>query len=273
MSEAVTHRNRAALVPATLSGKSYTAWLGAAAVVTATALLGLIGAVLARRPHAIVYRPGGDYASYFRKDRTSGLPVALNPGFALAVDGPGNSPRARAVRLGARIVDLEVVALARNGASNAAYYRRNPVALATVAYNSDLVVELADSLVSTLRAVGGSENAERLYAYVAYDGRRGATVGGELEMARRDLRSVEPRFVALGNWIEAARIAALRGDREFFASWPSTTMAVQTPTIAGIPADARSALTDARTLLSAGLPTDSLAVMRTLTRALVALTR
>lgn len=273
MTDTVMHRPGAGLAPATLSKKPYRAWLVAGAMMGATALLALMAEVRSNRLSAAGARPAGDYASYLGKDVGTGLPVALNPGFAIAVDGPGTSSRARAVRLGARIVDLEVVARARNEASGAAYYHQDPIALATVAYNSDLVVELADSLVSTLRAVGGSENAERLYAYVAYDGRRGATVGGELEMARRDLRSVEPRFVALGNWIEAARIAALRGDREFFASWPSTTMAVQAPTIAGIPADARSALTDARTLLSAGLPTDSLAVMRTLTRALVALTR
>jgi len=273
MTEAGTHRPGAGLVPATLSGKSYSAWLAAAAVLGAASLLVGIFAVLATRSHPAVAGRSGDYASYLAKDVGSGLPVALNPGFALAVDGPGTSSRARAVRLGARIVDLEVVAAARNVASDAAYYHQDPLALATVAYNSDLVVQLADSLVSTLRAVGGSVNAERLYRYVAYDGRRGATVGGELEMARGALRSVEPRFVALGNWIEAARVAALRGDRKFFASWASTSMAARAPTIAGIPAEARTSLTDVRALISAGLPDDSLAVARGLTRALTALTR
>jgi len=273
MTDAVTHRPGAGLAPATLSKKPYAALLVAAAVLGASSLLALMAAVLAKRPHPTVERPAGDYASYLEKDVGTGLPVALNPGFAIAVDGPGTSSRARTVRLGARIVDLEVVALARNEASDAAYYHRDPVALATVAYNSDLVVQLADSLVSTLRAVGGSVNAERLYTYVAYDGRRGATVGRELEMARMALRSAEPRFVALGNWIEAARVAALRGDREFFASWPSTTMAARAPTMAGVPADARAALAEVRTLLAAGLPADSVAVARALTRAIVALTR
>ena len=273
MTDAVTHRPAAGLAPATLSGKAYSAWLMAAAVLGAASLLVGIFAVLATRPRPTAERPAGDYATYFGKGVGSGLPVALIPGFALAVDGPGVSSRARAVRLGARIVDLEVVARARDEASDAAYYHRDPIALASVAYNSDLVVRFADSLVSTLRAAGGSENAERLYAYVAYEGRRGATVGGELGMARRFLRSAEPGFVALGNWIEAARVAALRGDREFFTSWPSTAMAARAPTIAGIPAEARSSLADVRTLLSAGLPTDSVAVTRALTQALTALTR
>ncbi len=235
-------------------------------------LIGLLSLVAhVRRPKMEI--PVGDFTRYFTAHQGDGLPVMLNPGFALAVDGPGTSSRARAVRVGARIVDVEVAARAREQWAGPAYYQRNPIALANVAYNSDLVARIADSLVVALRQVRGARNAARYYGYVRYDGERGATVGYELELGRRSALVFRPTMLALGNWLEAARVAALRGDRKFFAQPACLVMAERAPKLSGISRDARRALANVQALLVPEPPADSMFLARALTGALATLTR
>ena len=199
-----------------------------------------------------------------------GLPVALNPESAQPFARSGN---ARGVWLGARVVDLEVASEWRNRVARAAYYGRDPIALGIVAYNSGLETRLAAEISGTLAGMRNHVYAQRMYQYVGWDGRRAATVGQEISLGRRYLEgSSDPGPVALGNWLETVRIAALRGDRAFFSTAQSQEMAGITSKLHGIRSSARRALGQLRELMTATGPLDLKAVEQAAANALTQLT-
>jgi hypothetical protein len=199
-----------------------------------------------------------------------GLPVALNPASA---EPFARSGTARGVWLGARVVDLEVASEWRNRVAGAAYYMRDPIALGIVAYNSTLETTLAAEISGTLAGMRNHLYAERMYQYVGWDGRRAATVGQEISLGRRYLEgSANPGPVALGNWLETVRIAAMRGDRAFFATTSSHEMAAFTAKLHGIRSPGRKALARVRETLAVTGPLDLKAVERAAADALAQLT-
>ena len=211
-----------------------------------------------------------DFPQLLSEGGDPGLPVSLNPASSRPFDKSGN---ARGVWLGARVVDLEVASQWRNDVAGEAYYRRDPIALGIVAYNSQLEVRLAGQISGTLAGMRNHLYAQRMYQYVGWDGGRAATVGQEISLGRQLLEgSTDPGPVALGNWLETVRIAALRGDRAFFSTPQSQEMAAITAKLHGIRSPARKALTRVRALLGATGPLDLKAVEHAAADALSQLT-
>lgn len=240
-----------------------------AAVVLVTALTAAFGAYwFLPRPWRGV--PVLDFPQLLSEGADPGLPVSLNPTSSEPFDRSGN---ARVVWLGARVVDLEVASQWRNDVAGEAYYRGNPIALGIVAYNSQLEVRLAGQISGTLAGMRNRVYAERMYQYVGWDGKRAATVGQEISLGRQLLEgSSDPGPVALGNWLETVRIAALRGDGAFFSTPQSQEMAAITAKLHGIRRPARKALARVRELLAATGPLDLPAVEHAAADALSQLT-
>ena len=141
----------------------------------------------------------GDPGRYAALLRQPGLPAGWDaaPWTATrAVDGP-LAPRARAVRIGARITDLEAAAAARDAGGTRQ-------AAADVA-----------ALLDSLPAAGP---AASVYDEVGRRaGEPAAALEPVLERGRRSAaRLAGEDGVALGAWAEAARLAAARRDAAFF---------------------------------------------------------
>jgi hypothetical protein len=149
------------------------------------------------------------------------------------------SERARAVRVGARVIDLELSARARNGAIAAAYYRGDPAATAVFTRQSPLIAAFAGEITATLADVPEAAASAGLYARVVGMAHRPATINSELYYGRKALLDFQPRYLAIGNWLEAARVAAQRGDRAFFNTPESRAALLVLASTTTIPPDAR----------------------------------
>lgn len=142
---------------------------------------------------------GGDAASYAAllapEARAAGLPPGWDGTPWRTTRGAGDplTPEARAVRVGARLTDLELAAAARDTAAVRAV-------AAEVAALLDGVPG-AGAAAAAYRALGTSAPADT--AALARARRDAALVAGE-------------ESVALGLWLEAARVAAARRDAAFF---------------------------------------------------------
>ena len=111
------------------------------------------------------------------------------------------TPQARAVRLGARLVDVELAVRGRDPAAS----------------------QLATETAMLLEGIPGAAPAAALYRQVA---QRAGGPPQRLQPLLEQGREVVPRmagekWVKLGAWVESARIAAAIRDRDFFAS-PAT---------------------------------------------------
>lgn len=127
--------------------------------------------------------------------RGAGLPPAWDGTPWRTTRGAGDplTPEARAVRVGARLTDLELAAAARDTAS---------------------VRAVAAEVAALLDEVPGGAGAAAGYRAL---GTSAAADGAALARTRRDAALVAgEEFVALGMWIEAARVAAARRDAGFF---------------------------------------------------------
>jgi len=169
----------------------------------------------------------GRYAALLARP---GLPAGWDaaPWTAARAAGETLDPRARAVRVGARITDLEAAAATRDSVAA----RR---AAAEVG-----------ALLGALPAAGP--------ATAVYDeiGRR----AGEPEAARERGRRTAARLageegVALGAWAEAARLAAGRRDEAFFRARATRKALDRAAGDAALPPDARAAAERIRAALAA----------------------
>jgi hypothetical protein len=106
---------------------------------------------------------------------------------------------ARAVRLGARLVDLELAVRGRDPAT---------------------VAQLASEIAMLLQGIDAAAPTSGIYREIA---RRSGEPAERLEPLLEQGREVVPQMageeqVKLGAWVESARIAAATSDRDFFAS-------------------------------------------------------
>jgi hypothetical protein len=216
----------------------------------------------------------GDYATLLFDPDGVGLPFDLAPAWTASDSSTTSiSGNARAARIGARLIDLEIAARARNAHGSAAYYDQDPWAIAFVQANAALVASYAGELASNLDHVSQGDYAAYLFRYTESEGKRVATISsGVITMARRRTLFYRPRFIALGNWLEAARVAALRGDRTFLARPECLAEATKAPTISGLSPAGRIALERVRALMPTDSTTDLDALERALTDALYAVT-
>jgi hypothetical protein len=208
----------------------------------------------------------GDYVTLLSDPTGSGLPAELTPVWTPAPAEDAKLPETvRAVRIGARMADLEIAAYARN--RRASYGPLDSAAGAVVHRNSALVAAFAAELAASLDSVPDGARAAALYRFIQGRGEREATVSLQ-DRARRASLGFHPRLLALGNWLETARIAALRGDRVFLTSPECRAEAEEAVSLPGLSRDARSALERVRGLIVAGAIGDLDALEQALTDAL-----
>jgi len=184
----------------------------------------------------------GRYAALLARP---GIPAGWNasPWSAARAAGETMDPRARAVRIGARITELE----AASAAGDSAAARR---AAAEVG-----------ALLEPLPAAGP---AIAVYAEI---GRRAGEPAAALATVRERGRETAARLagedgVALGAWAEAARLAAARRDAEFFRARATRDALARAAHDPSLPAEARAAAERARAALSAAAAPDWEAVER-----------
>ncbi|MDB4950196.1 MAG: hypothetical protein JWM27_2845 [Gemmatimonadetes bacterium] len=201
----------------------------------AAGIAGLLLAPLAWRAGRI---PQGSYAMNLSRRVAvagKGLPPGVGSAPRTSVRGAddGLSPGARAVRLGARQVDLHLARIAGDAAAAGAASR---------------------DAARLLHAVAGAGTAAAVYE-------RAAAPAGEA-VADRDLEAADANAerlagtaaVRLGAWCEAARFAATRRDAAFFRD--TRREVAELAATRGLPSGAGPALGDLRTVLDGGGPVD-----------------
>lgn len=205
-------------------------WLAMAAVLAAVALAPWLWTRFAART---------DAARFAAQIEAGGLPAGWDASPWGATRGAGDalSPEARAARLGARLVDLELAVRARG-----------PEAAA-----------LASETAMLLEGIPASGPTATIYREIA---RRAGEPPEQLEPLLEQGRDMVPLLageerVELGAWTEAARIAAARRDRDFFESSQLERIAGT----AGLEPPARAALERIRAALESD-PADLPAVGR-----------
>ena len=144
------------------------------------------------------------------------------------------SPRARGVRLGARLVDLQVAASTSDSA------------VATIAANiARLVADLPAS--EALR--------QRYVAIGARAGESPPTLQRELDEAARAVRiAAGEDAVDLGSWLEAARLAAARRDGTYFRQGASLTMLDEVAGDSSVAPETRATVERVRSTVASGAP-------------------
>jgi hypothetical protein len=224
-----------------------------------------------------------------RDDRAAALPVTdysallhdrrgLPNGLSLMPSPVGSrwklADETRAVRIGARLADLELASRARDAAARASYYGHDPIADWVVAKNSELIERFADNLSKAYDAVPGGRVAAAWYRIARQRGRDQATSDYRAtEYARQWALDFHPGLTTLGEWLETARAAALREDGAYFATPQSRAMAAAAATLPALPDTTHAMLTRVDALTSATPISDFHAVERALTGALSALTK
>lgn len=143
------------------------------------------------------------------------------------------SERGRAARLGARLVDLEVAIAARDSGMRVA-------AAASVVSLATADAPLTGAPVDLYRRIAAGD--------VAATEDRGARREGWEAMS--ELAGEEA--MRLGAWLEAARVAAVRRDAEFFRS--RATGRVLDAAVAATDADERAAMARVRGAVASGIP-------------------
>jgi hypothetical protein len=158
-----------------------------------------------------------------------GLPAGwdASPWGATRGAGDGLAPEARAVRLGARLVDVELAVRGRHPAT----------------------ATLAGETAALLEGIPAASPAAAIYHEVA---RRAGEPPEQLEPLLEQGREMVPQLageegVKLGSWTEAARIAAGNRDQRFFASRATRSRLEQIVGEPTLPPSARSALLRIRT--------------------------
>ena len=164
--------------------------------------------------------------------------AALPPGWDASpwgtTRGAGDpmTEEARAVRLGARLVDVELAVRGRDPAA----------------------ARLATETAMLLEGIGGAAPAASIYHEIA---RRAGEPTERLEPLLKTGRETVPQMadeegVKLGAWIESARIAAATRDRGFFASRATRSQLERMARDPSLPPAARSAVTRIQAAVGSG---------------------
>lgn len=193
-----------------------------------------------------------DFASYLSDLTGAPVPAGLSSVWNSPSSGQLLSRHARSVRVGARIVDLEVAARARDMIASAALVNQDSVYIRKHAEQSAIAATYAGDIASMLdQAKGLTYLAEHFRRIQRLAGEPGA-LGGEVRHARRIAVADDAPYLLLGDWLEAARIAAAREDRRFFASAASIRQVERLAHIDGLDDTKRAALERLRVLLPNG---------------------
>jgi hypothetical protein len=183
-----------------------------------------------------------------------GLPAGwdTHPWGATRSAPAGLTPQARAVRVGARMTDLELAARA----------------------GDPRTAELAGDVVALLADVPGSGPATTDYRAVmmADPGGPSERLTALVERARMSVTPIFDRdYLEVGAWLEAARLAASRRDSAFFASRASRDMLERVGNLRSVASPTRSYLDSVRQVISNNAARDPRTVDRVLAEALAAL--
>jgi hypothetical protein len=197
------------------------AWVGLAAVLAGVVLLPAVRGRL--RPSG----PGapGDFVELLREPGAP-LPAGWDTPAWSSTRGPSDplTPEARAARIGARLVDLEVAIAARDSAAG----------------------RIAQELVFLLEGAPAGAPVAAMFREVAGQvGAPSAELMRKLDQASAaatDLAGAE--LVRLGAWAEAARIAAGKGDAAFFQSSEYVQTLKHAASAAALPGAAQSLAND-----------------------------
>ncbi len=246
---------------------------------TIVVVAALLGAALTatlwsywRRDSVDANVPIVDYATLFRDPR--GLPMGLTLMPSPAGSRWTMSDRARAIRLGARLADLEIVIRGRTRAADASYYQHDPVADWVVANNSALIARFAGDLAAGFDNVSNETSAAAWYRTVQRSGQDGATVSWEvLEFARQWGNTFKPGYLALAEWLELGRAAALREDSKFFERAESRALVAAALEMQDLPPDARVPFAQVRDITPGTSVGDFSSLEHALTNALSALAK
>ena len=209
--------------------------------VKGTLLLAAVALVVVAVQQAQLNRPSSVAPAPFGVDFANVLSRSA------AVDHPANWPltwprasaprsqRARAVRIGVLSADLARAAVSRNGSATwGAYYHTDPVAASNSALYSALVGAYTTDLITLVRGARDGGSAANELLVVREQSVHGATFGAELALARRLVRNIDPEYVALGEWLEVARLAATADDVDYFAQSGVRAFAVWVPQAPGL---------------------------------------
>jgi hypothetical protein len=160
------------------------------------------------------------------------------------------SETARAVRIGARMADLRIMGGARNWLASRAYFEHDSAAIDEVERHSATIETMASELAAMLGSVPGGARGAALYRVIEREGSDKATLDPSvLDAARAASLEYHPRRVALGNWLEATRVAALRGDTAFLESAECSAEAEASVSLPGLPVAGRAALMHVRDII------------------------
>jgi hypothetical protein len=280
-------RPRIALGITTQSRAEWLSWRAAVLV-----LLAMSAAVLLIRRYSAPPPPpppaATDYLTYLTTP-DAGIPVLLAHGW-IPDSSRSVSGEIAAIRVGARMVDLETAALSRKKAGYAAWpgvqiavwavfhdipYVNWPIdrkARAAVRLESEHVFRYAGELTELFSGTplgGGAAWEFRRVQNEAWDWVNLDDVASAHKASR-----VMPRDqVALGSWLESARIAALESDTAFFANASVRAEAQRALALPGVSTQARTAMRDAVAHMGARSSLEFAALEERLTLALWLLAR
>lgn len=206
-------------------------------------------------------------------DQEDGLPPGLVPIWTGHAADENSSKEARAVRIGARQAALEIVSRQRFAHGVQAYFGRDSAALAIVAHGSERAAGIAAALAQELDHLDGGAASARMYREVERLARAQDYFGQRAREARDALPRVRPQHVAVGYWLEYARVAALRRDTAFFRSPESRAIAAAAVDLPRLGRADHVALEAVRDGMAGGSLPDVSSLEPLLTRALVELSR
>jgi len=240
---------------------------------------GVVGALLvivtlvvrlaATSAHPTVFIADGDFSKYLDAYDTR-LPTDVEPTWT-PQPSPDISESARAVRIGARIIDVEVASVAQGMWVTPAYHG-DRAAQAEVRRDAPVVAAYAGEVSALLAEAPDQDFAAALFSRVMTQAQLVATpTWSEIRVGRQAALTFHPDFVALGNWLEAARIAAARGNRGFFDMPASRAEAENLTGVAPLSEPSRSALALVQRLMPDGRAGNLVVLERALTGALRAL--
>lgn len=198
-----------------------------------------------------------DFASYLSDLTGAPVPASL----ATVWTDKALSRHARSVRVGARIVDLEVTARARDMVSSAALVNQDSAYIVKHAEQSVIAARYAGDIAAMLDQAKGLKYLADHFRRIQHLAGEPAALGGEVRHLRRIAVADDAAYLLLGDWLEAARIAALREDRTFFATRPSLTQVERLTDMDGLDDAERAAVARVKGLLPSG-HVDSFAALR-----------
>ena len=210
-------------------------WLAAAAILAGVAVGGPL--LWMRQQPSGPDEPGRFIEPLIRDPSGRGITLSdASPWSTVRGAGEPLTPDARAARLGARIVDLELAVWSGDTAS----------------------ARLATEAAALLEGIPAGAPAATMYRVIA--GRAGAPAE-ELEPLLERARGAASELaggelVQLGAWTQAARIAAARRDADFFRARETRSMLEWASGQGSLPEAARGAVQRVRSDLASGGPPD-----------------